>query len=94
MFFGPNQYYVRVIQKSSHRSSPHFLRFNEQTSSLSASAPVASKSNGCWPLRGSLGVPGGAQSVHSRGTANEPLSAWRRLNVSTPETFLIFSTTN
>jgi hypothetical protein len=39
-------------------------------------------------------VPGGAQSVHSRGTANEPLSAWRRLNVSTPETFLIFSTTN
>jgi hypothetical protein len=73
---------------------PHFLCFNEQTSSLSANAPVPSKSNGCWPLIGSLGVPGGAQSVHSRGTANEPLSAWRRLNVATPETFLIFSTTN
>ena len=29
---------------------------------------------------------GGAQSVHSRGMANEPLSAWRRLRVSTPET--------
>ena len=38
--------------------------------------------------------PGGAQSVQSCGIANEPRSAWRRLNVSTPETVRTFRTTN
>jgi hypothetical protein len=36
----------------------------------------------------------GAQSVHSRGMANEPNSEWRKLRLSTPETLLTFRTTN
>ena len=72
----------------------HFLRFNGPTSSASASKPRVSTSNARWPLIGSTEAPGGAQSVQLRGMANEPLSASRKLNVSTPETFLIFRTTN
>ena len=44
--------------------------------------------------RSLLTCPGAYQSVHSRGIANEPRSAWRRLNVSTPETWRTFKTTN
>jgi hypothetical protein len=51
-------------------------------------------SNGCRPLTGWDRTPGGAQSVQSRGTANEPVPVWRTLNVSTPETRLTFRTTN
>src|SRR5215472_2055479 len=50
----------------------------------SATRPKASTSSGV--LLTPACVPGGAQSVHSRGIANEPRSACRRLNVSTPET--------
>ena len=69
------------------------LRVNRVTSSTSPNRPKASTNNGCTPV-GAVWVPGGAQSVHSRGRANDPRSAWRRLRVSTPETFLTFRTTN
>ena len=51
-------------------------------------------SNERWPLIGSTEVPGGPQSVQSRGMASEPISVWRRLKISTPETFLTFRTMN
>ena len=61
-------------------------------SSATTTKPKASITNGA-PLAEAC-VPGGAQSVHSRGIANEPRSESRRLSVSTPETRLIFSTSN
>src|ERR1700745_248071 len=72
----------------------HFLRFKEPTSSSTASTPRVSTSTGRWPLIGSTEGPGGAQSVQSRGIASEPISVWRRLKISTPETFLTFRTVN
>jgi hypothetical protein len=66
---------------------------SETTSSLSATRPKASVISGSPPA-GVTSALGGAQSVHSRGIANEPNSEWRRLRVSTPETLLTFRTTN
>jgi hypothetical protein len=91
---GPNQNDVRVIQKSSHRSSLVLLRFKEKMRSVSANRPGASMSNGCWLPIVAACMPGEAQSVHSRGTANEPGPVRRRLKVSTPETRLTFRTAN
>jgi hypothetical protein len=68
------------------------LRFNERTSSDNASKPEASMSSGGLLLAASVGLPGGAQSVQSRRTANDPISASRRLSLSAPEIFLIIST--
>jgi hypothetical protein len=93
MSSGPNQSDVRLILKVVHPSSPHFWRFNELRNSASASRPRASMSNS-WLPTSAAWVSGGPQSVHSRGMANEPNSPWRKLKVSTPETFLTFRTTN
>src|SRR5258706_1322245 len=73
--------------------TPPRLRVSETTSSLIATRPKASVINGSPPA-GVTCALGGAQSVHSRGIANEPNSEWRRLRVSTPETLLTFKTTN
>jgi hypothetical protein len=45
---GPNWSDVRLILKIAHPSSPHFWRFNEMRSSVSASRPGASTSIS-WP---------------------------------------------
>ena len=61
-------------------------------SSATEIRPKASITNGA-PLAQAC-VSGGAQSVHSRGIANEPRSEPRRLSVSTPETRRTFRTMN
>ena len=89
---GPNREVIRANQKAIHRSTPKSLVPREAMSSASLTRPTASISKRSSPAR--AWKPGGPQSVHSRGSANEPRSAWRRLNVSTPETVRTFRTTN
>ena len=92
MFIGPNQMSVRMNQNRIHRSTSEAFLAKEARSSASATKPKASTSNDTARLEPCS--PGGAQSVHSRGIANEPRSAWRRLSVSIPETWRTFKTTN
>jgi hypothetical protein len=92
MSIGPTHQSVRANQKMGHRSTPDWSCARASISSASATRPTASISKGTFV--GEACASGRAQSVQSRGMANEPRSAWRRLNVSTPETRRTFRTTN
>ena len=77
---------VRNKSKSEFIGQPRDCSWREyRGAQVSATKPKASMSNRAPPPE--LFSSGDAQSVHSRGIANEPRSTWRRLSVSIPETW-------
>jgi len=91
MFFGPESNRGPSDSEIESSVKPHFLRFNEQASSLSVSAPAGIEEQRLLAIDGlTRGARRCPVSPFAWDCQTEPSRHGAGVNVSTPETFLIF----